>query len=62
MCIAIKIYCHVHPFFWLHLTFVGLVIALYPQLGQNNPSHFINILQDLQRLCPGVRIVIVLVM
>jgi hypothetical protein len=44
-----------------NLTFVGLVIALYPQLGQKNPRHFINTLQDLQRLCPVVRMVIVLV-
>jgi hypothetical protein len=58
MCIAIKIDCHVHPFFWLQFNFCQSTTT---KMGQNNPSHFINTLQDLQRLCPVVRMVIVLV-
>jgi hypothetical protein len=38
--------------FAFNLIFVGLVLSLYLQQGQHNPSHFINTSQDLQRLCP----------
>ncbi len=36
----------------LYLELRGLVLNLYPQQGQKNPSHFMNISHTWQRLCP----------
>jgi hypothetical protein len=38
--------------FAFNFKIVALVLSLYPQQGQNNPFHFINRSQTLQRLCP----------